>query len=292
MSEGGSGHTSSEHIYEHQHSHNHLGPRTTFRVGGQEPGQERGRHRQRIPQATCDVRARRARTRLRLGAHRAAGPQHPLLPALLPACCHCLALPAMPHFTLLLPAMPGPRPSAALYTGRREIPRLARPAWPLSPALCVCVCVGCVMLDVPVDVPLAFGSAVVCYAIASAFCCFGHCFALALGFGFGCSCGLLLAQPPLYAVRYAVPVPPPTNAPQTHCTYHTPTMPDITPPTPRFTLTPHPHHTTSTHTHTVISTNLSTNHRLVLAPASLRWHTVYSVPCMCLGCTLCFDQVS
>ena len=91
----------------------------------------------------------------------------PLLPTLLPACCHCLALPAMPHFTLLLPAMPGPCPSAALYTGRREIPRLARPAWPLSPALCVCVCWVC-DAPVPVDAPLAFGLDVACYAVASA----------------------------------------------------------------------------------------------------------------------------
>ena len=67
----------------------------------------------------------------------------------------------------------------AIYrTPRKQIPRLARPAWPLSLALCVCVCVGCVNCDapVPVDVPLAFGSAVVCYAIASAFCCFGRLF--------------------------------------------------------------------------------------------------------------------
>ena len=94
-------------------------------------------------------------------------PTASLLPTLLPACCHCLALPAMPHLTLQLPATPGPRPSAALYTGRRGIPRLARPAWPLSPALCVCVCWVC-DAPVPVDAPLAFGLAAVCYAVASA----------------------------------------------------------------------------------------------------------------------------
>jgi hypothetical protein len=48
----------------------------------------------------------------------------------------------MSHFTSLLPAMPGPRPSAALYSGPRESPMLARPTWPPSPAgHCVCVCV-------------------------------------------------------------------------------------------------------------------------------------------------------
>ena len=109
---------------------------------------------------------------------------------------------------------------------------------------------------VPVDVPLAFGSAVVCYAIASAFCCFGRCFTLALGFGFGCSCGLLLAQPPLYAVLFAVPVPPPTHQYTSHTLHLLPAMPDITPPTPRFTHTPHPHHTTSTH-HTQSSPPIS-----------------------------------
>jgi hypothetical protein len=69
-------------------------------------------------------------------------PTASLLPALLPTCCHCHALPAMPHPTSLLPVVPGPRPSAALCTGRREIPMLARPARPPSPALYVCVCVG------------------------------------------------------------------------------------------------------------------------------------------------------
>ena len=44
-----------------------------------------------------------------------------------------------------------------------------------------------------------------------------------------------------------------------------------------FTHTPHPHHNTSTH-HTQ-SSPLTHYHRLVLAHASLRWHTVlYSVP--------------
>jgi len=47
----------------------------------------------------------------------------------------------MSHFTSLLPAMPGPRPSAALYSGPRESPMLARPTWPPSPGHCVCVCV-------------------------------------------------------------------------------------------------------------------------------------------------------
>jgi hypothetical protein len=51
------------------------------------------------------------------------------------------ALPAMPHPTSLLPAVPGPRPSAALCTGHREIPMLARPARPPLPALYVCLCV-------------------------------------------------------------------------------------------------------------------------------------------------------
>ena len=124
----------------HEHSHIHLWPRTTSNIRGQEAGQVRGRRRQRIPLTTYGVQAHLARMRLRLEPTAQQAHTASLLPALLPACCHCHALPAMPHPTLLLPVVPGPRPSAALCTGRREIPMLARPAWPPSPALYVCVC--------------------------------------------------------------------------------------------------------------------------------------------------------
>ena len=74
-----------------QHSHNHVWPRTTFSMGEQAADQERGRQRQRIPNATYDLRARLAQRRLRLIVLRAAGPQHLLATTLLPACCHILA---------------------------------------------------------------------------------------------------------------------------------------------------------------------------------------------------------
>ena len=76
------------------------------------------------------------------------------MPALFPACCHCHALPAEPLPASLLPAVPGLRPSDALCAGRRDIPVLAWPARPPSPALymCGCVCVGCCNVPVPVDV--------------------------------------------------------------------------------------------------------------------------------------------
>ena len=77
-------------------------------------------------------------------------------------------LPATPLPASLLPPMPGPRPSAALCTGCSEIPVLARPARPPSPALYVCVCDGRCDVPVPVDVSLAFVLAVVCYAVAPA----------------------------------------------------------------------------------------------------------------------------
>jgi hypothetical protein len=113
--------------------HSSIWPRTTFSMGGQEAGQERGRRRQRISHATCDVRARLAQMRLRLGAHRAAGSQHPF-------CQHCCqhvatALPChtcashAPPSTILHPAVLGSRPLYALCTGRLAVSaRLGRPA--------------------------------------------------------------------------------------------------------------------------------------------------------------------
>ena len=124
----------------HQHSHNHIWPRTTFSMGGQEAVQERGRHRQHPSRNVRGTSASRANANA-AGSPPRSRPIASPLPALLPACCHCLAFPAMPHSTSLLTAMPGPRPSAALYAGRREIPVSPRPAWPPSPALYVCVCV-------------------------------------------------------------------------------------------------------------------------------------------------------
>ena len=76
--------------------------------------------------------------------HRAALHAACVLPlfADMPACCHCPATPAMPHPILLRPALPGLRPLDAPCTGRHTIPTPGRPAWPPSPALCMCVCVG------------------------------------------------------------------------------------------------------------------------------------------------------
>ena len=190
----------------------------------------------------------------------------------------------MSHFTSLLPAMPGPRPSAALYSGPRESPMLARPTWPPSPGHCVCVCVGCVLCAVPVDMFLAFGSAVVRYSVASAFCCFVRCCTSVLGFGSDCSCSSLLAQPhssTLCSLLCVVPVacgfafadacgslsvvPPhhttsihhtPHHAISTHLIHHKPRIPTIF---------------TTTHYHSFLSTQV--------------WDGVQFT--VCLGCTAC-----
>ena len=144
----------------------------------------------------------------------------------------------------------------------------------------------------PVDVYLAVGSAAVCYAIASAFCCIGRGFAFALGFGFGRSCDLLLAhaQMPwlrsrgvLYSahsvcegrlrvrvcrcLRFAFGRP---STPHHIHSSHT---------TPRNIHTPHTPHTTHTnhfHYHPL---------PLILVHTSLGWCTVYCMPrmhCLCL----------
>lgn len=184
------------------------------------------------------------------------------MPALFPACCHCHALPAEPLPASLFPAVPGLRPSDALCAGRRDIPVLAWPARPPSPALymCGCVCVGCCNVPVPVDVFLTFGSAAACCSVASAFVWFGRCVR--------CRFRLLV----WFAAH------PPPLATHTPCTPHTPHSPHShhtqhNPPTPRTLHTHHIHttpHPLITHNHL----HPSHYHRLALAHASLRWHTV------------------
>ena len=132
-----------------------------------------------------------------VGSH-AAGPAAScfasIVPSMLPL--PCLARHAAPR--LAAPGCAGAAPlCCALYrTPRNPKARPARPA-AFACMVCVCVCVGWCDVPVPVDVFLAFGSAVVCYSVASAFCWFARCFAFVLGFVVGCSCGSLLAQPPL-----------------------------------------------------------------------------------------------
>ena len=132
--------------------------------------------------------------RLRVGAHSATGPQHPICKH----CCQhvttatCLARHATTH--LAAPCCAGAAPLRALHRTQRT--PSARPARPPAFAcmMYVCVCVGRCDIPVPVDVSLPFGSAVVCYSVASAFCWSGRCFAFVIGFVFGCSCDLLLAH--------------------------------------------------------------------------------------------------
>jgi hypothetical protein len=207
-------------------------------------------------------------------------PTASLLPTLLPACCHCLALPAMLHSTSLHPDLPGPRPSAALCTKRREIPMPARPARPPPPALCVRERERWCDVPVPVDVLLAFGSAVVWYSIASAFRCFVRGCTSVLGFGFGCSCSSLLAQPhssTLCSLLCVVPVP--LHAPRaahTHLTHRT----------RRSLTTQYPH--TSYTTHHAYHTNTSHHPSLTLAQTQV-WDGILFV--VYLGCTPVLDQV-
>ena len=149
-----------------------------------------------IHHATYDVRARRAQMRLRLGAHRAAGPLHPF-------CQHCCqhAATAWP----CPPCLTSPC-SSLLRRGRAPLLRYIQDAAesqgsPGPPGRshlhCVCVCVGCVMLLCRSMRLLLSGW--LPFAMRLLRRCFGRCFAYALGFGFECSCGLLLAQPPSYA---------------------------------------------------------------------------------------------
>jgi hypothetical protein len=171
----------------------------------------------------------------------------------------------MPHFTLLLPATPGPRPSAALYTGaRREIPRLARPAWPLSPALCVCVCVGWCDVPVPVDVFLTFGSAAVCCSVASAFGWFGRC----VRFRFRIA-RVIRCSPSRLHVLCAAPVS--LHAPRTahtHLTHHT-----------DYTLTTHSPHTLYTpHTTSTTPTPLTTLHSILrICKFEMAYNSLYAL---------------
>ena len=98
-----------------------------------------------IHHATYDVRARRAQMRLRLGVHRAAGPQHPpfanIVASMLPL--PGLARHASPH--LAAPCYAGAAPLCCTIYRTPRNPK-ARPARLAALACIVCVCVGCVML--------------------------------------------------------------------------------------------------------------------------------------------------
>ena len=132
----------------------------------------------------------------------------------------------------------------------------------------------------PVDVLLAFGSAVVWYSIASAFRCFVRGCTSVLGFGFGCSCSSLLAQPhssTLCSLLCVVPVP--LHAPRaahTHLTHRT----------RRSLTTQYPH--TSYTTHHAHHTNTSHHPSLTLAHTQV-WDGMLLV--VYLGCTPVLDQV-
>jgi hypothetical protein len=67
-----------------------------------------------------------------LWARRTSGPAASFLPILLPACCHCLASPAMSQPTTLLSVVPAARPVLLRLagTGRLASPVPARPAQP------------------------------------------------------------------------------------------------------------------------------------------------------------------
>ena len=176
-----------------------------------------------------------------------------LLPALLPACCHCTTLPhmpshALPYCTLLCRAR-----VCALY-------RTPCSQCPLGPPgrFARIHCGRCT------------GSALVCLA-CSCYHRVGNrllvvCFRLLLlSVAFSCCAQYRSYHNTPHPAHNTHPTQithttctsqPTRRAPHTLCTYHTPTMPDITPPTPRSTHTPHPHHTTSNH-HTQSSPPIS-----------------------------------
>ena len=179
----------------------------------------------------------------------------------------------MAHPTLLLPAMPGPCPLVAPYTGCLTIPVPARPARPPSPAMCVCV-----QCAVPVA-SASIGSAVGCWSVAFAF---GR-FCFRSWHSDAPTTPLLILHIARTSRKSHAPFAPPCHSYYTLDSSHTPhlphTTPDITPPTPRTLHTHHIHttlHLLTTHNHP----HHPHHHRLVLAHASLRWHTIYSVPRM------------
>ena len=223
----------------HQHSHSYLLHRTTLRMGGRGAGQERGRHRQHIPRATCEVRAHLARTRLRLepAAQQAHSAHFASIVASMLPLPH--ALPAMPHPTSLLPAVPGPRAlcCALCRTPQNPSARLARPA------AFACVAYVCVWVGVWGDVMFQCRSMRRLFSgqLPSAVRLFQFLLVWPLlcvryRFRFGCSCGSLLAHH-LLTPRTA----------HTHLTHHTNCT--LTTHSPHTSYTPHthPHHTTSTH---------------------------------------------
>ena len=180
----------------------------------------------------------------------------------------------MPHPTSLLPAMPGPCPLVAPCTGCLAISVPARPARPLRLRY---VCVQCAA---PVLVVCRLGFDRVGSRLLV-----------------GCFCfrSRLLCSPPIpshhiTSCKQHTPHASHTHHSHLHATRtlhavhlthtaRTTHLSDITPPTPRTSHTHHIHttpHPLITHSHP----HQSLYHRLVLAPASLRWHTVYSVPWM------------
>ena len=192
----------------------------------------------------------------------------------------CLARHVALHLAAPCYAGPAPLCCALFRTPRKPNARpahLAAFAW----ALCVCVCVGCVLCAVPVDMFLAFGSAVVRYPVASAFCCFVRCCArvigcsptprcrgcalvvcctvrtvcakVACGFAFADACGSLSVVPPHHTTSIHHT---PHHAISTHLIHHTPRIPTIF---------------TTTHYHSFLSTQV--------------WDGVQFT--VCLGCTVC-----
>ena len=203
-----------------------------------------------------------------------------IVPSMLPL--PCLARRASPRLAASGCAGASPLCCAFYRTPRNPSARPPRPA-ALACVVYVCVCGEMCNVPVPVNVFLALGLAVACYTAASAFYCFGRCFACVLGFGFGCSCVLLLAQPPSYALGCVLPRSLYSlHTRHTHTSHTTQTT-----HSPRTLHTPHIHHTPHPpHQH------LSPHSTQSCAYASLRWHTTR---CMPWGCTLCLliksDQI-
>jgi hypothetical protein len=196
--------------------------------------------------------------------------------SILPLSCHaCHAS----HHLVLRPAEP-PRALCmrSVHVASQSHWRLGPPGRLCLPSLCE-ECRECTDVCMVCGRNLALGSAIVCYSVASALGCFGR-------------CSYRPTLPPTHSTHLTQTIRTTCTstplAPYAPCTSHTLHSPHtyhtcITPPTPH-TLHTHLIHTTphllTTHNHP----HHSHHHRLVLAHASQRWHTVFTVPC---GCTQC-----